>query len=276
MKNVTIASSAGFCFGVKRAIDIAEQNAELKPVIYGNLVHNPGVISELKQKGITSVPVGAREKLESNNVVITAHGVSDTVLADLKKSKFNVIDTTCPLVKAVHILGRKLEADGYQVVIFGDPNHVEVKGTAGNLKSPIVVKNLEEARKLPHFGKLGLISQTTSSLKGFNEMAEFLETKADDLKVQNTVCYPTKDRQLAAEELAKKVEVMVVIGGYISANTKELHELCEKYTESHWIEKAGELKQEWFHGKNNIGITAGASTPDKDIQDVVERINSMD
>ena len=277
MKNVILANSAGFCFGVKRAIDIAEENASLMPVIFGNLVHNPNVINSLKAKGITNVPVGAKaelEKIHSKNVVVTAHGISDSALNELKK-EYNVIDTTCPLVKAVHILGRKLEAEGYQVVIFGNPKHVETIGTVGNLKNAIVVENIHDAEKLPHIPRLGLISQTTSSLRGFAEIAEFLKKKTDDLKVQNTICYPTKDRQLAAEQLAKNVDMMIVVGGRISANTRELHELCNKFTESHWIETADELKEEWFEGKENVGVTAGASTPDNDIQAVVQRIRDL-
>jgi 4-hydroxy-3-methylbut-2-en-1-yl diphosphate reductase len=275
MREITIAKAAGFCFGVKRAIEIAEQNVNLKPVIFGNLVHNPTVISELRQKGITNVPVGAMEQLSSNNVLITAHGVSDDVVIQLKEKKFNVIDTTCPLVKAVHILGRKLENEGYKVVIFGGKNHVETKGTAGNLKDPFIVENADQAHALQHFPRLALISQTTSSMKAFEEIASILKTKTDDFKLQNTICYPTKDRQTAAEEVARKSDMMIVIGGKISANTKELHELCGQFTQSHWIETAKELDESWFAGKNRIGITAGASTPDKDIEAVVERIKSF-
>ena len=269
---IKITENAGYCFGVKRAMKIIEEIDEENAYVLGKLIHNPQVIASLEEKGIKSI--GDIEDLpENSTIIISAHGVDDRTKKELKKKNFRIIDSTCPLVENVHKITKEAEKEGHKIIIFGDKNHTEVKGIAGNLKEPIIISHIDEIRNIDNNQKFCLVSQTTQNIDEFNRIAEELKSRLN-LKVVDTICMPTKQRQSSSTELAKKSDLMVVIGGKISANTKRLAQRCMEFTETYHIETEKELKKEWFKGKENIGITAGASTPDYLIKKVYGRIKN--
>jgi len=282
-REIILAENAGFCFGVRRAIEAVEilpHEPSRNIYILGQLVHNPQVVEKLKEKGIIVIE---RDQLHIPNpgdtVVITAHGVPESLIQEAKNRGFNVIDTTCPLVTLVHNKGRELESKGYKVLLYGNPHHVEVKGTTGNLRDVTVVNEFIPIEQLEDYDKVALISQTTMAVSDFEEIQEKVKEKyaeKADFKIVDTICNPTKVRQSSAKELAPKVDLMVVIGGKNSSNTKHLYEVCSKHTQAVHIERSEELSPDLFNGKQKIGVTAGASTPDWVIQEVIERIRSFD
>lgn len=279
MKNslkITLAESAGFCFGVRDALAVAESLDPKKEDIYilGKLIHNPQVISRLEQKGIKSID--SIDNLDKGTIVISAHGVPDSTIEKARAKGLKIIDTTCPLVKSVHNIGKVMEKRDLQVVIYGEKGHTEVKGTKGNLKKAMVVSSLKEIDDLDRGKDYAVISQTTNNVQDFKAVREKFETDFKNAKVIDTICQPTKVRQSSAIELAKKSDIMIVVGGYISANTRNLAVRCSELTETHHIETADELRKEWFVDKENVGVTAGASTPDYLINDVIEKINGFD
>jgi len=271
--NIQLAQESGFCFGVKKALDRVN-SIENKEDVYvlGKLIHNPQVIEDLKKHGIKFIE--SIEEIKQGTLVISAHGVSDDIIGKAKENKLKIIDTTCPLVKNVHNITKNLEQQGYKIIIFGDKQHTEVKGIKGNLKDPIIISNIKELDNLKQ-GKYALVSQTTQDVVKFKEISNKLKEKIRDLVISDTICSATKSRQENAEKLAKEVDLMLVIGGYNSANTKRLRDICSKIIETKHIEKANELKKEWFKNKENIGITAGASTPESVIKEVIESINNI-
>ncbi len=270
---VKLAEESGFCFGVKKALD--RVNAiESKENVYvlGKLIHNPQVIEELKKQGVRFVEDVS--EVSDGTLIISAHGASDGVIGKATEKGLKIIDTTCPLVKNVHNITKNLEKQGYRVVIFGDKEHTEVKGIEGNLKEPIIISDISELDGLDD-GKYALVSQTTQDVVSFNKVSNRLKEKVRDFVVSDTICSATKARQENAEKLAKEVELMIVIGGYNSANTKRLEDICSKIVETKHIESADELDEKWFSGKENIGVTAGASTPESVIKEVVDRIGNF-
>ena len=273
---ISIAENAGFCFGVRRAIDNIENMKKLnKKNIYvlGKLIHNPQVVKDLENQGVKSID--NTEDIDKDcTIVITAHGVPDKKISEIKEKGFEVIDLTCPLVKKVHNITKQAEKQGYKVIIFGDKDHIEVKGIKGNLKDAIIISNLNDIKKLDPKSKYFLVSQTTQNVTKFNSIVEYLKKLINNMEVCDTVCMPTKKRQSSSVELAKKSDLMIVIGGKISANTKKLAQRCSEFAETKHIETEKELKKEWFKGKNNVGITAGASTPDYIIKKVIDRIKN--
>ena len=271
--NIKIAEESGFCFGVKKALDRinAIKNKE-NVYVLGKLIHNPQVIRELRSEGVRFID--GLDDIKEGTIVISAHGVSDMVLKEAKEKGFNIIDTTCPLVKNVHSITKELEKKENRIIIFGDKEHTEVKGIKGNLKDPIIISKVDELDNLS-LGKYALVSQTTQDVVSFNKISEAIKNKIKDVVIKDTICSATKLRQENAKRIAKEVDLMIVIGGYDSANTKRLKDICSEITETRHIEGADELMKEWFNGKENVGITAGASTPESVIEDVVARINGF-
>lgn len=270
--NIKISKNYGFCFGVKRAIGIAKR-IEGKANTLGQLIHNPQVIAYLKKKGIKAVDsVG---KIKEKTVIIRAHGVPDSIIKKLRKKKIKIIDATCPFVKKAQHLAKLAEKQGYQVILIGEANHPEVKGIIGNLKKKIVIETLTDLKKLKHYKKISIISQTTQSKAKVDSIVKALEKKSNEVKVFDTICNATAERQLAAINLARYSDLMIVIGGYNSANTKQLAKLCSSITQTKHIESASDLKKQWFKDKNNIGITAGASTPNYIVKKVIEKIKQF-
>ena len=304
--DIMVAKHAGFCFGVKKAIEIAEETAARnkgkKTYVYGQLVHNERVIEELQKKGI--VFTDSIEEIPENAItVLRAHGEPGTTYQKLKLKKIyknnNLNDATCPLVTLVHNVAIKLKNNGYEVIIFGKKDHPESIGTSYHIKgkNTFIAENPEDASLVfghivkNNFSKVAIISQTTMSVTGYKELISNINkissNKFEELHLSlkdmhknyvfvDTICNPTKQRQSDTEEIARKADIMVVIGGKNSSNSKELAEKSREFgVETYFIQDSSQLKKEWFNGKENIGVTAGASTPDVTISEVVDKIKVL-
>ena len=301
--NITVARHAGFCFGVKKAIDIAEQTAEKndgKTYVYGELVHNERVIDDLQKKGIEFVD-NIEEIPENSVTVLRAHGEPGTTYKELRQKNIvkdgKLTDATCPLVTLVHNVAIKLKNNGYEVIIFGKKNHPESIGTSYHIKGEdtFIVEDPKDASYvidyINNFDKVAIISQTTMSVTGYKELIEninkLFDNKFEELHLSlkdllkpyvfvDTICNPTKQRQSDTEEIAKKADIMIVIGGKNSSNSKELAAKSKEFgVETYFIQSADQVQQDWFNGKEQVGVSAGASTPDITINEVVDRIKEI-
>lgn len=274
---IKLASSYGFCFGVKRAIEIAE--AHKGSVTYGPLIHNKDEINRLK----TGFNIGLAESLDDihtdDAVVIRTHGIPKNELAILKNQEHKVIDATCPYVTTPQNIVQKMSLEGYSIVIFGDSNHPEIKGVVSYAEDPedaFIVLEPEELEALPLKAKVAVVSQTTKKPEDFAKIVTALMATRKEVRVFNTICNATFENQDAAAELAKEADVMIVIGGKHSSNTKQLHSICERdCKDSYLIENETELEAEWFEGKALCGISAGASTPDWVVDNVIKKIQEI-
>lgn len=276
---IIIADHAGFCFGVKRAVEMAEDvlhNEKDKPIYsLGPLIHNPQMVEKLGKKGLKAINnIG---DLEDEKLVIRSHGVSLEVIEDAKDRNIELIDTTCPYVKAVHNRVNKFRAENYTIIIIGDKEHPEVVGINGWCNNEgIIINTKDEAINLPQFEKLCIVSQTTNKKETFDIIVDELKNKADKVEIFNTICSATNLRQESAKTLAKKVDAMIVIGGYHSANTNKLAEISRKKCKNvYHIEKIEDLPLQEVSKFNTIGITAGASTPDWIIKEVVNTMENL-
>ncbi len=266
---VRIADRHGFCFGVKRAVEcVLELKGEVNTL--GPLIHNPQFVKYLESRGIKAVD--SIDQVDSDKVVIRTHGVPDRLLKEIKAKGLQVLDLTCPFVKKVQDYAKELESKGYQVIIVGQKGHPEVEAIKQNLEGGIIVDDLKDARKMPHFKKIGVVAQTTQKLGHFIEISDELKQHADEVRLINTICNATQERQSAALDLAKEVDIMIVIGGHNSANTRQLAALCSSVVMTKHIETGAEIDEAWFRGKAVAGITAGASTPDSVIKKAIEKI----
>ena len=274
---VSLANAMGTCFGVRDAIDLAmspEFNSDL--TIVGQLVHNPQVSESLKKNGVSLVPgIEDIDQIKTKKVMITAHGAAEKTKQKLQDAGFIVFDATCPLVMRVHQTIKSLVTKGFFPVVIGQEDHVEVKGIVGDLEDHLVINNEDDFKKIKKSGyrKLGIVSQTTQQTDKVESLVEKIEALdyVDDVSFVNTICQPTQDRQVAVHELADQVDLMIVIGGFNSSNTKKLIHVCEeKGVEARHIESFHQLSQEWFIGKKHVGITAGTSTP----EDIINQVHS--
>ncbi len=279
--DVLIAEHAGFCEGVERAYQIAlDKTGASRPVfMLGNLVHNTQVIEKFKNLGVKTVKSLSEIPRNTKGVLlISAHGVSPEIYQESKKLGLEIVDTTCSWVKKAQKIAKELSDNGSFVIIVGDRGHPEVKGLLGwSGGRAEIVENPEEVDKLelPKDMAVGVLAQTTQAEENFDRIVSKLKSKVKDLKEFDTICGATSKRQNAAVSLAKKVDLMLVIGDKMSANTKRLTELCSKTgTETHQIQTAEELNFKWLHKKPRIGVTAGASTPDWVINEVIEKLKS--
>jgi len=269
---IYLAEHAGFCFGVKRAMDIvSELIGEDDVYTLGPLIHNPQVVKDLEEKGIKCIE--DLVEIPKGKVVIRAHGVPPETIQKANDLELGVIDATCPYVTKVHNLTKKLDREGYQVIILGEKKHPEVIGIKGNSENAIVIEDLEEVKNLDKYEKIGLVSQTTQSNNKFKLLARKLEKYSDEIKIYNTICNATDERQKAAVKLAEQMDLMIVLGGYNSGNTRRLAELCSEETETLHIEKFSDIDQKVLQGKKKVGVTAGASTPDYLIKELIEELN---
>jgi len=274
---IQLASSYGFCFGVKRAIEIAEEHRGSKT--YGPLIHNKDEINRLKE----GFNIGLAEKFEdvesTDSVVIRTHGIPKNELAKLKAQDNQIIDATCPYVTTPQNIVKKMSEEGYSIVIFGDANHPEIKGVVSYATYPddaFIVLEPEELEELPLRGKVAVVSQTTKKPEDFAKIVTALMITRKEIRVFNTICNATFENQDAAAELAIDADVMIVIGGKHSSNTKQLHSICKRdCDDSYLIENETELESSWFNGKELCGISAGASTPDWIVQNVIDEIQEM-
>jgi 4-hydroxy-3-methylbut-2-enyl diphosphate reductase len=275
---VTVAKSLGTCFGVQDAIDLAmDESYRGNLTIIGQLVHNPQTVERLRQHGVNIV-----DKLDpsipTNNVMITAHGAPGSMHKRAEAMGYRVIDASCPLVLRVHKAVAEFVRAGYHIVVIGQADHVEVKGIVGDLQEYTVIRDPTEIPKLEGHLKLGIVSQTTQQIDFVERMvAEIREAFPQaDVRFRDTVCQPTKDRQVAVRDLARQVDVMIVIGGYNSSNTKKLKLVCDELgVEAYHIERASEIDPKMIEGKEHVGITAGTSTPREVIEEVYYAILNL-
>lgn len=269
---VRVAAKAGFCFGVKRAIEMARATifAGAGPVYsLGPLIHNPQVQARLIEMGMKEISDPG--EIDTGTLLIRSHGVEPAVLALARARGLNIVDATCPFVRRAHVLARDLAASGFHVVVVGDQHHPEVRGIIGwSGDRSTVVANAAEASLLSITGKIGVVAQTTQSETVFASTVEAIRKHTDaEIKVYNTICGATAERQKAALELARQVDIMVVAGGLNSANTRKLADICrESGTRTYHVETAADLQPDWFRGVRLAGLTAGASTPDWIIEEV--------
>jgi len=274
---IQLASSYGFCFGVKRAIKIAEEHQGSKT--YGPLIHNKDEINRLKE----GFQIGLAEKLDEitpdDSVVIRTHGIPKDELAKLNEQHNQIIDATCPYVTTPQNIVAQMSEQGYSIVVFGDKNHPEIKGVisyAKDQRNAFVVIDESELDGLPILSKVAVVAQTTRKPEDYLKVVNKLILEHKEVRVFNTICNATFENQDAAAELAKDADVMIVIGGKHSSNTKQLHSICKTYCDdSYLIENEKELDSAWFDGKKLCGISAGASTPDWIVQNVIDGIQKI-
>lgn len=272
---VTIAEACGFCYGVRRAVDMASQ-AETGTKTLGPIIHNPQVVSRLSAQGVA--PVDSLDEVgDGETVLIRSHGVGPSVYEEASRRGIRVIDATCPHVKKAQQDAKKIVEEGKNLVIIGEKAHPEVISISQwGANRAIIIDREIEAEQIPFSESLGVVVQTTFSQEQFKRIAEILKTKTNDLDVHMTICTATQQRQNAAVELAGKVDAMIVVGGRNSANTGRLAQVCrEQGCPTYHIETAAELDTAAFRGMNHIGITAGASTPDWIIQEVVDIMENL-
>ncbi len=279
---VTVAKTAGFCFGVKRAMElVSEQLEKGEAPIYtlGPIIHNEEVVRELEQKGVRAISEEELPQLREGTVIIRSHGVGPQVYEQLEKQGVRVVDATCPFVKKIHRIVRQQNEAGRRVVIIGDSAHPEVKGIRewGN-EDTIIVKSEADLTILPQNldEKISIVSQTTFNYKNFKELVEKISKKGYDIIVLNTICSATEERQREAEHIASQVDAMVVIGGKNSSNTRKLYEICQrKCKNTHFIQTLDDLSPESVYSVRSVGITAGASTPNNIIEEVQARMSEL-
>ena len=272
---IVLAKSAGFCFGVKRATKMAFQEAESgNPDTYtlGSIIHNPQVVDKLAAAGVS-----VRKDVEDINqgtVIIRSHGVTLDEIDRAKKKGLRIVDATCPFVKKAQDLTTLLRTEGYFVVIVGDKEHPEVKSIISyGGKDVIVVNSPDKLETLPKKKKIGVVAQTTQSFDNLKAIVNECLGKVGELRVFNTICGATAIRQDQSRDIALEVDCMIVVGGYSSANTNRLAEICKSIQpNTHHVEVAVELDSAWFSGVKKVGVTAGASTPEWIIDEVVKRI----
>ena len=272
---VVLAKSSGFCFGVKRAVDrVYEQLADHKKIYtYGPIVHNEDVVKDLEKQGVRVLNTEEElEALTEGSVVIRAHGVPKRIYEIMEQRGIECIDATCPFVKRIHKIVEKESTEGRHIIIVGNAKHPEVEGIMGWCKNPAtVIESKEEALdfKGSPDDKYCVVSQTTFNYKKFQELVEIFQKKGYDIIVANTICSATEERQKEASELAAKADVMIVIGGTHSSNTRKLYELCKSECENtYYIQTLADLQLEIPNSVELVGITAGASTPNKIIEEV--------
>jgi len=273
---IKTAKTAGFCFGVRRAIELAEKTVRGKKRIYtlGPIIHNPQEISRLSALGIKAVerPKG----LKNETIIVRTHGIPAGLSEKLKNNCLTVVDATCPFVKRAQEIVKKLFAKGFQVVIVGDKTHPEVVGLVSYAKGNCrVVEKKSDLKNIALAKQVGVICQTTQSPENFSEIMAEIRRRRPQAEAHNTICRATDDRQSDVRRLAKTVDVMIVVGGKNSGNTKRLAQIAREYVSTHHIETALELKKAWLKNAIMVGITAGASTPDWIIKNVQRRIKAL-
>jgi 4-hydroxy-3-methylbut-2-enyl diphosphate reductase len=274
---IKIAQPSGFCFGVKRSIDMVEKaikDGKKNIQIFGPIVHNPQQIKVLEEKGVKMV--NNIDEIQPGTLFIRAHGISPQVYEELKKKNVEIIDATCPFVNVEQNYAKKLYEEGYQVIIIGEKNHPEALGAQGYAPGSLIIGSVEEAKNLKEVPKIGAVVQTTLEPEEVAKIVAELFHKAKEVRVYNTICQSTKMRQPAAKQLAQEVDLMIVVGGKNSGNTRRLAEVSSRIKTTYHIETAAELKKEWFKGVKKVGVSAGASTPDFIINEVVEAIKKID
>lgn len=272
---IELAESYGFCFGVKRAIKIAEENKNAST--YGPLIHNANEIDRLKNDFNVALSENIDTFKAGDTAVIRTHGIPKQELSLLKSREVKVVDATCPYVTKPQQICEEMSAQGYDIVIFGDEEHPEIKGVKSYADDHVfVVNGADEVEHLRLREKVAVVAQTTRKIEEYQDIVCRLMATHKEVRVFNTICNATFDNQDAVRKLSKEADVMIVIGGKNSSNTKQLHSIAlSECPDSYYIESDLDVKSEWFVNKNLCGISAGASTPDWIIQGVIEKIKAL-
>lgn len=280
---VTVAKSAGFCFGVRRAVDLVYEQAgqATEPVYtYGPIIHNEEVVRDLKERGVRVISdLEELKTLPKGKVIIRSHGISKAEQEKIEASGFEVLDATCPFVQKIHRLAAEYSNKGYTVVIAGNPLHPEVKGILGWVQNQpaYTIMEMEDIEKLPlkEHEKVCFVAQTTFNYNKFQELVEIIEKKGYDIIVLDTICNATEERQAEAREVASRSDVMIVIGDKHSSNTQKLYEISKKEcANTYYIQTSRDMDYRQIQSINNVGITAGASTPNYIIEEVSKNVRN--
>ena len=271
---ITVAKDAGYCFGVRDAVNMAYDAADKYGDVYmlGSIVHNEEVVKDLEKVGakvvskLDQVPKGSP-------ILFRAHGTVEELWNEAKSKNMNIVDATCPIVYEIHNEVKNLSKDRRKIIVIGDHGHDEVVAIADQVKNAVIISSPEEAKKLKKMKRAGVVSQSTQDLENVNEIIKILMSKVFDLHFVNTICFPTKRNHEQIELIAKNHDVMIIIGSFTSANSKRLSQLALKInTDTHQVSSSSEINPKWFKNKESIGISAGASTPDYLINDVKDKI----
>ena len=275
---IIIAKDAGYCFGVRDAVNSAYEMSKKYGEVYmlGDIVHNESVVSDLEKEGVRVV-----EKLDQipkdKPVLFRAHGTAKEVWKKAEDKKMNIIDATCPLVHEIHHEVKALHNEGRKIIIIGDHGHDEVIGIASQVPDPVIVASVEEAEALRKTKKAGVVTQSTQTIENVQDIINILMTKVFDLRFVNTICFPTKRNQEQIKELYEVTDLMIIIGSFTSANSKRLAELSSQRNENTFqVTCAAEINSSWFKDDvNSVGISAGASTPDWIIESVIKKVKEI-
>lgn len=274
---IRVARSAGFCFGVRRAIDIALEAAGKQADVYmlGDIVHNEYVVDQIKKAGIRVVE--SIDDIDQGVLLLRAHGTVPDMYAEAERRGLRVVDATCPMVLEIHRIVRTLAEEGYQVVIIGDQNHDEVRGIAGQVENALVVSSPADFEAWQRrFPRLGVVVQSTQSMENVQRILPLLVSYCRELRFINTICKPTTDHQSEICLMPQDNDLMIIVGSYTSANTRRLTELSSTInSNTRQVQSAADLRPEWFEGIGTVGISAGASTPDALIQEVIATIRRI-
>jgi 4-hydroxy-3-methylbut-2-enyl diphosphate reductase len=270
------AAVQGFCFGVAITVKKAEEAIAGRDDVttLGHIVHNPQMVEMLAASGLKNAH--SVDEVERGALFVRAHGLPVEVFEKAEAKGLEIIDATCPMVTKIHVQAERLKADGYKIIVVGDPNHPEVKGTLSHVPGAWCIETVEDVAKLPRGSRVGVVVQSTYSRERFTDIVKTLSEKYYEVRAVNTICTDTNNRQSEALRLASEVEVMIVVGGKTSANTKHLAELSETHgARAYHIEGPEELRPEWFEGVKVAGLMSGASTPGWLVDDVQARMEEF-
>ena len=274
---ILLAKDAGYCFGVRDAVSLAYETAEKEGEVFmlGDIVHNENVVEELEEAGVKVV--NSLDKVPDNKpILFRAHGTVPDVWKESKMREMEVVDATCPLVTEIHEEVKNLHSENRKIIIIGDHGHDEVNGIKEQVENAIVVANPEEAMQLRKIKKAGVVSQSTQMIENVQEIINILMTKVFDLRFVNTICFPTRRNHEQIKNLSEICDIMIVIGSFTSANSKRLTELAKMRNERTFqVTSAEDLEIDWFQNSDTVGVSAGASTPDNIISEVLDKIKSI-
>ena len=274
---VVVAKSAGYCFGVRDAVDLAYKTAEEYDEVYmlGDIVHNENVVNDLSKAG--AKVVDSLDKVPDDKpILLRAHGSKTSVWDDAKSRNLNIIDATCPLVHKIHQDVKDLYEDGRKIIVIGDHGHDEVVAIADQVPRTIVVSSVKQAEQINRIRKAGVVTQSTQAIENVQDIIKILMTKIFDLRFVNTICFPTKRNQEQIKQLAKENDAMVIIGSFTSANSKRLTMLSKEInSRTYQVTGVSDIDISWFENCESVGISAGASTPDYLIEEVKNKLISI-
>lgn len=271
---ILVAKDAGYCFGVRDAVNLAKKSGDDFQEVYmlGDIVHNETVVDDLNKRG-SKVVESLNDIPEDKPVLFRAHGTDPDTWKEAQKKKLNIIDATCPLVTEIHEEIKELESENRRTIIIGDHNHDEVVGIAAQVNDPIIISCVDEAKELGKMKRAGVVSQSTQMIENVQEILNVLSEKVYDLRFVNTICFPTRRNHDQIKKLSNICDLMIVIGSFTSANSKRLTQLSlQRNKNSFQVTCADDINELWFDGVESVGISAGASTPDNLIEDVIAKV----